>query len=122
VKVLDPGHHYLLDALDNGGPEELQFVKRVGEKYPGNTDAYSGTTLQEVLRVCIDRVKYVNRQIPDETNDSVITVLRMAIYWLERRAYRRHGVEFDLDMRGIEDLPVNSHGHLWKEQGDGEAV
>jgi hypothetical protein len=116
MKVLDPGHSYLLDSLDGGGPEELTFVKRVGEKYPGNTTAYSGTTIQEVARVCIDRLKYVDNQIPDDRNYYAMTLLREVIYSLEERAYDRHGIEFDLKWGGcIEDVPVNSHGHLWKE-------
>jgi hypothetical protein len=115
MKVLDPGHCYLLDVLDGDAPEELTFVKRVGDKYPGNTDAYSGTTLQEVLRACIDRVKYVNAQIPDFNNNDVLYHLRATILALEQRAYVRHGILCDLLITEIEDLPVNSHGHLWKE-------
>lgn len=52
MKVLDPGHVYGLANLDL--PEEgvlrrrhigLTFVKRVGDKYPGNTPpAHFGTT------------------------------------------------------------------------------
>lgn len=40
------------------------FVKREGEHFPGNVGHYPGTTMQEVLRVLIDRAKYVNSQIP----------------------------------------------------------
>lgn len=65
--VLDPGHRYHLHTLDDNAPQAywpLQFVKREGAKFPGNLGHYPGTTTQEVLRACIDRAGYVNRQIP----------------------------------------------------------
>jgi hypothetical protein len=67
MRVMDPGHWYelaLLDALPNRlGLETLRFVKRVGDKFPGNQlPAYAGTTTQEVLRALIDRTKYVDAQ------------------------------------------------------------
>lgn len=40
MKVVDPGHVFELDTLDGrkpyGGPMLLWFLKRVGEKFPGN--------------------------------------------------------------------------------------
>lgn len=62
MKVIDPGHHYGLAVLDGepNGSESLLFVKRQGEKYPGNTFHHHGTTLQEVLRACCERLRYVN--------------------------------------------------------------
>src|SRR5258707_13345918 len=54
--------------LDGVCMQTLQFVKREGEGYPGNIGHHEGTTMQEVLRVLIDRAKYINGQIPcDET-------------------------------------------------------
>lgn len=99
MKVLDPGHFYECAQLDNGPfdlPNFLRFVKRIGGDYPGNTNHYAGTTLQEVLRACIDRVKYLNQQLPDHRNEMVLINLRRAIYALEIRAAERHHRIFPL--------------------------
>lgn len=94
MKVLDPGHQYGLTSLDasyDGEYEFLAFVKRVGPEYPGNTGfPYSGTNIQEVIRALIDRVNYLEGQVPCMENALVIEHLRCAFQWLERRAARRH--------------------------------
>jgi len=96
VKVLDPGHMYRLRWLDGGSFGILRFVKRSGDGYPGNIGSYPGTTTQEVLRALIDRMQYVDNQIHDARNESVLHCLRRAIYLLEERAAWRHGREFNL--------------------------
>lgn len=101
MKVLDPGHRYELDwldvepgltaqALEGSGCADLIFVKREGPGYPGNVGRHAGTTIQEVLRACIDRVKYLDAQIPDIYNQDVLDFLRLAIKRLEQRAAKRH--------------------------------
>lgn len=108
MKVVDPGHIYQLACLD-GGPRlthTLRFVKRKGPKYPGNHNAYSGTTMQEVLRACIDRTRYVNHQQPCKENEWVIDSLRRAIQYLERRAARVHGRTLRVPAKRIEDYPT----------------
>lgn len=85
--ILDPGHLYRLNELDGGIGVELRFVKRVGDKYPGNAaPPYSGTTTQEVLRALINRTKYVNNQKRWTENEWVLDGLRLALLALERRA------------------------------------
>lgn len=96
MKVVDPGHEYILNVLDGNDPETLTpetltFVKRDGEGYPGNVGSHSGTTTQEVLRALVDRIKYVDNQIHDDNNDEVLSHLRLAIFYLELRAAKRHG-------------------------------
>jgi hypothetical protein len=119
MKVVDPGHVYELAFLD-GSPkwhdgsfgcgmssDTLTFVKREGPGYPGNADSYPGTTLQEVLRACIDRVRYLDRQVPDAANQAVILELQAAISHLEERAARRHGRRFDYSqVWNIEQQPT----------------
>jgi len=102
MKIIDPGHIYELSWLDGRPPIEhynsdwnllndtLVFVKREGESYPGNFGHHAGTNLQEVLRACIDRVKYLDKQIHDDMNSIVIHNLREAIFCLESRAATRH--------------------------------
>lgn len=91
MKCIDPGHLYDLDCLDVGlrservgHAERLRFVKRIGDKFPGNRmPGYSGTTTQEVIRALIDRTKYVNGQRENQVNLKVIRDLRSAFVELE---------------------------------------
>lgn len=121
MKVLDPEHSYDLDNLDvnpeiTASTQTIDFVKRIGEKYPGNTgEPHAGTTVQELCRVIVNRLQYTDAQKECEENHHCILHARMIIYYLEKRAYREHGVELDQDMRTIELVPTNSKGHLWKE-------
>ena len=94
MEVIDPGHHYRLHSLDGGLMVHVAFVKRVGPGYPGNQPpAHGGTNLQEILRMCIDRVKYLDRQIHSDHNDRILEHLRWSILELELRAAARHGRE-----------------------------
>ena len=95
--VADPGHYYFLDTLDGGKAQVLTFVKREGDKYPGNVGHYPGVNVQEVLRACIDRMIYLNNQIYDSKNDAVISNLRDCIWLLESRAAARHGRPWPID-------------------------
>lgn len=109
MKILDPGHRYEVAIYDGGESfaRVIQFMKRVGDGYPGNAGPpYEGTNIQEVLRVLIDRVQYLDGQISDKSNLMVIDDLRHALRALELRAARRHGrtpPEFRFD---IENEPV----------------
>lgn len=131
MRVIDPGHVYDLNWLD-GKPEDtyyidddsecteqephsenrLIFVKREGEKYPGNANHHPGTTSQEVLRALIARIKYVDAQQHHSYNELVLHCMREAIEWLEARAAqlvnRDFFVRMEMSRLGvfIEDLPV----------------
>lgn len=93
MKILDFGHKYKLGTLDGDVDVVLTFVKRndPSYKYPGNVDAYPGTTLQEVLRASLQRMHYVNWQADAQENHDIIRNLRKAILLLEQRAARVHG-------------------------------
>lgn len=116
MKVLDPGHRYELRHLDGSGSSVLQFVKRDGEGYPGNVGRCEGTNIQEVLRVLIDRIQYLNRQVHSEHNIIVIDELRGALIQLETRAAERHGRVLSLtSVHEIspENIPVcDKCGHI----------
>lgn len=123
MRVLDPGHKYALSQLDGTGEELLTFVKREGDKFPGNVGHYTGTNLQEVLRACIDRIGYVDNQVPHNSNKIVARHLRNCIRLLEERAARRHGRlpdwrlyegdNYPVTNDQIEYLPTCSHcGHI----------
>ena len=88
MKILDAGHKYALQHLENAGEQTLTFGKRSGSPVQHETE-YPGTTTQEVIRAAIDRTKYVDALLPCQENYRAILLLREALYWLERRAYLR---------------------------------
>lgn len=114
MKILDAGHKYELDHLDGGDIETLTFVKREGDNYPGNVGHYEGTNLQEVIRALIDRVKYLDNQIEDHRNASVVYHLQLCIASLEQRAAERHGFgNPEIRFEGDKLLPTCLHcGHI----------
>lgn len=116
MKETEQGHTYELQVLDAEAinlVHNLIFVKREGKGYPGNRGHHSGTNIQEVLRACIRRVKYLNSQIACTENEGVLLCLKQALYWLEVRAARQHGRELIIDMSWIEDMPFcNKCGHI----------
>lgn len=96
MKIIDPGHSFLLDLLDlplGGGKlkHPLTFVKRMGPKFPGNDSAYFGTTLQEVYRGCAARLRYLENQSPCAETRLVKIMTQECILLLEERAARIHG-------------------------------
>lgn len=96
MKVLDPGHDYTLANYDGEAFEldqRIVFMKRHGEGFPGNLGTNSGTNCQEVIRVLIDRVKYLDNQIHSDKNDIVLECLRAALTCFEIRAAERHGID-----------------------------
>lgn len=107
MNVLDPGHAYDLQHLEGDGAERLVFEKRNSGALDRGTDQYHGTYSQEVIRVLIDRTKYLDSVLPDESNVEIIKHLRAALYWYEFRAYRRH----DLKINGTAQ-PTPGRGKL----------
>ena len=117
MKVLDPGHDYLLNTLDGGELVRLRFVKRdrPKEKYPGNVGEHPGTNCQEVMRALIDRLLYLDWQVPCMENTRCVAALRECIILLEHRAARRHGRELSLAVlrTAFEALPTcTTCGHV----------
>lgn len=116
MKVIDPGHKYALHTYD-GGPaaldQELVFMKRQGKTYPGNVGNGPGTNCQELIRVLIDRVQYLDRQIQCEENKLIIVHLRAALLAFESRAAERHDRELGDLPAEIETIAAcNKCGHI----------
>lgn len=95
MQIVEPGHIYDLAWYDGDAQRPFEslliFMKREGAGYPGNVGHHPGTNIQDVLRALLDRVKYLDAQIPDVRNTSVVMLLRTAIGLLEERAAERHG-------------------------------
>lgn len=106
MKAWDAGHIYSLQSLDGGDHELLCFVKREGPGFPGNKGSHPGTIIQEVLRAIIDRLHYVNYQIPDRRNKLCVSCLRVVIWLLEDRAAERRGRSLNAAVEDIETVPT----------------
>ncbi len=69
-EIIDPGHKYILLTLDGELNQTLTFVKRCDKiiegrltnKFPGNKGEYPGTTMQSVIRVILNRLRYLQNQ------------------------------------------------------------
>ena len=106
MKILDPGHRYLLDNLQSDTKTVLQFTK---DKNLHNGHGYDGPTCQEVLRAIIDRVQTLNAERPWSGNDDIIFHARMMIAGFEARALIRHVEKDGLE---IENLSLAPDGHI----------
>lgn len=101
MKVLVPGHQYDLEYLDGDGSRWIQFVDR------GHGRDCPGTTCQEVLRALIDRVKFLDAELPWQGNALILDNLRHALTLFEVRAFlRRTG--------NPENIPTDPENGHWK--------
>lgn len=114
MKVIDPGHEYLIEALDGGEPQTIRFVKRAGPNYPGNIDPHGGPITQEYLRAILDRCVYMNNQGSCAETDMIIAGLRIALMGFEARAARCRGTAIDLaHLSDIDSAPTcPTCGHI----------
>lgn len=112
--VLDPGHTYQPDEFDGETAENvIIFMKREGAKYPNNIGHHAGTNCQEIIRILIDRVKYLDKQISHPQNAQILRGLRRALFGFELRAAERHGRELTHPLAPIEDiLACKICGHI----------
>jgi hypothetical protein len=122
MKVIEPGHIYLLTELDGvpGQYRVIQFVNREVTKHPG-------TQTQEVLRatidameVLIDRTNHCDGCLPWVGNDRIIKALseaqrqmRLALLFHEQRAMER---KMEKDGMKPEQVPIAEDGHYKLEQ------
>lgn len=102
-----PGHTYLLANFDDDSKfQELQFIHKEPEMLKGEglnppiptkelKTVRDGTTNEEVLKVLIDRLQFLNNKFPCRENSIVITKLEESLMWLEKRTKDRkaRGVE-----------------------------
>ena len=94
MKILTNGHNYELESFEGTNPQRIQFIEK--EPIAGNLETINdGTTNEEVLRVLIDRMNYLQDKFPCRENKYVIFALEEALVWLEQRTADRksRGVE-----------------------------
>jgi len=100
MKVITPGYKYELANFEEDVAELnqcLQFIHKVpvAKDSPNLTTLFDGTTNEEVLRVLIDRLQFLQAKFSCRENVIVITKLEEMLMWLEKRTAERkaRGVE-----------------------------
>lgn len=99
MRVINEGHTYELKNLDGDGSQILSFVDR------GHGRDCEGTTCQEVIKALIDRVIFLNNELPSEFNKSILMHARMMLINFEARALCRKVEKGELHP---EHLSINS--------------
>jgi hypothetical protein len=105
MRVLEPGHRYLLDNLKDDGQTVLQFYQDPAIHGTGA----QGPSTQEVLRAVIDRIQHLDGEKPWPLNALLVQKGREMIALFEMRALYHKVVKGELD---IESLPVGADGHI----------
>lgn len=108
MKVITTGYKYELSSFEDGPAQTLQFIEKERiTKEPGSDAVVDklvtindGTTNEEVLRVLIDRLNYLQGKCSCRENAIVITKLEEALLWLNYRTTQRQS-------RGVEGKPIS---------------
>lgn len=86
--IIDPGHRYELESVDEGGSQMLQFIQK--EERDGElVTIENGTTTEDVLAALIDRTKFLDEKVPSAENKVAIEHLEAALRALEARTADR---------------------------------
>lgn len=94
MKNIVLGHEYSLKDHEGDGTQIIQFISK--ENVNGELKTIKdGTTNEEVLKMLIDRMQYLQNIQSSRENAVVITKLEEALMWLEKRTADRvaRGVE-----------------------------
>jgi hypothetical protein len=98
MKILTPGHKYILQNFENtNNGQTIQFIEKTQskEESPKLETVNDGTTNEELLAVLIDRLSFLNGKFPCRENSIVLTKLEESLMWLNKRTNDRiaRGVE-----------------------------
>lgn len=106
MEVIKAGHEYYLNNLDGNRSETLDFVNR------GHGEDREGTSNQEVLRVLIDRVNFLEAEVHWEGNKQILLHLRMALVLHESRHLERAVEKLKIKPELIETSGSDGHFKL----------
>jgi hypothetical protein len=83
---------YTLHSFKPEGPDQEVHFYKMGED---GEKSEHGTTLEEILRVCIERLQELNGRFSSRENALAITKMQEALMWLNERTRERRarGVE-----------------------------
>ncbi len=98
MKVITEGHRYELENFENPNRpgQILQFIEKTpSDQTGGLLTKCDGTTNEDVMRVLINRIQFLNGKFPCRENSIAITKLEESLMWLEKRTADRkaRGVE-----------------------------
>lgn len=102
--VIEPGHHYHLPHLDGDGFTCLQFVQR-----PPFHASVEGIIMQQLQRICIDRVQVLDTEEGWEDNQKIIEHARAILVLLETRALAVKVKKGKLRPEEVETSPHDGH-------------
>lgn len=83
--------YFLADFREGSTPQSISFY----EMGVGNARNKGGTTLEEMLRVSIERLEDLNGRFPCDENDNAIAQMKNALMFLNKRTK-------DREARGVE--------------------
>lgn len=91
MRILDTGHVYEVHNVDGPGTQLITFVRRRGDdaQLLPERDRHAGILCQELLRVLVDRVRFLNDEDPCVEDTEIIHHLRDSLRLFESRAARR---------------------------------
>lgn len=94
MSVIDLGHNYDVHNVGEG-VQGLQFVKKAIDEAGIFTTVQDGTTNMAVLDVLIDRLTYLDNELPDPYTKEALYHCKLAIEAIEKRTAERikRGVE-----------------------------
>lgn len=99
-----PGHRYEIDHLDGKGSTIIQFVQREPLH-----ESQSGILCQDLLHVMIDRIAYLDDEVPSPINQELIHHARIMLALFEARALVR---KVELGKIHPENLALGEDRHL----------
>lgn len=95
MKILTEGYKYQLENMENPNKGQIiQFIEKrevVSEQNPKGTlyTENDGTTNEEVLKMLINRMYFLQNSFPCKENAIVITNLEESLMWLDKRTADR---------------------------------
>ena len=104
MKILEPGHVYALESVGVTHQQVVRFRRDIGI----HGEAAIGTSCQELLRVVLNRLEFLDSERPWPGNAAIALHLRKALLGFECRALERK-VEKGWK---VEQCPVALDGHL----------
>lgn len=93
MQVLTQGHRYTVPYFEHPEAEgqTIQFIEKTpsGDGSPTLITVNDGTTNEELIKVLIDRLQYLDGKFPCEENKQALLKLKEALMWLNKRTEDR---------------------------------
>ena len=105
-KVHVPGHRYAVLRQYNEGYEQISFPMRHSDPFTSHVNTFPGTTVQAILRVCIDRLQYMGRHGERKLHKGVVGLLTLALWIMEYRAAKQKGKAYPYSLQFALRSPV----------------